>query len=192
MNPSLFIFVSIAAALLLLLVWALRAPRKNFREKFDLDSLEESGRRHATYFALMRQAAAPDDMQFLLKRGSRALARRVHKERRRVCLLYLGQLRDDFQRLQRLARAVAALSPSVGTRQELERFSLGLQFSLRYQILRLRFSYGLLPIRQLNALSHMVSELAAQMETSMKELGERAAMAAKIASSFDSNGVDVV
>jgi hypothetical protein len=192
MNPSLFIFFSIVAALLLLLVWALRSPRKKSSEKFDLDSLEESGRRHATYFALIRQATSSGDMEFLAKRGSRALVQRVRKERRRACLLYLGQLRDDFQRLQRLARAVAALSPSVGTRQELERFSLGLQFSLRYRILHLRFSYGLLPIHQLNALSRMVSELAAQMETSMKELGERAAMAAKIASSFDSNGVDLV
>jgi hypothetical protein len=37
----------------------------------------------------------------------------------------------------------------------------------------------------------MVSQLAVQMETSMKELGERAAMAIEMASTLDGNGVDI-
>jgi hypothetical protein len=39
-------------------------------------------------------------------------------------------------------------------------------------------------------LSHMVSELAVRMESSLKELGERAALAAKT-SSLDGGGVGV-
>jgi hypothetical protein len=58
-------------------------------------------------------------------------------------------------------------------------------------MIRIGIRYGLLPIPQLNTLSQMVSQLAVQMETSMKELGERAAMAVQIASSLDGNGVDV-
>ena len=191
MNSALFIFFLIVVALLLLLAWALRAPGKSARRKFDLASVEESGRRHATYFALIRQASSPADMEFLARRGSREIALRVRKERRRVALLYLAQLRDDFQRLLRLARAVAALSPAVGSRQELERLWLTLEFSWRYQLIRTGIYYGLLPTPQLSALSHMVSQLAVQMEASMKELGERAAMAVQIASSLDGNGVDV-
>jgi hypothetical protein len=191
MNYPLVIFGLVAAALLLLLFWTLRAPRKNAGQPFDLNSLEESGRRHSTYFALMRQAASADDIRFLLQRGSRSLVRRVRKERRAVALLYLTQLRDDFLRLERLARAIAALSPSVRTRRELELFWLAVQFSLRYRVVRFAFYYGLLPLPHLNALCHMVSELAVQMETSMKELGERAATAVRVASSVDGNSADV-
>jgi hypothetical protein len=188
---TLLAFLTVVAVLLFLLVWALRAPETSSRGKFNLSSLEESGRRHSTYFGLIRQASSPADMEFLAKRAPREVLARVRKDRRRVALLYLGQLREDFQRLLRLARAVAALSPSVGTRQELERFWLLLEFSFRYQMVRAGFYYGMLPMPQLSALSHMVSELAVQMENSMKDLGERAAMAAKIASSFDGNSVDV-
>lgn len=191
MTATLFIFFGIVIILLLLLAWAMQRPRRTPADKFDLTSLEESGRRHATYFALIRQATSPDDMEFLLKRGSRALANRVRRERRRVALLYVSQLREDFQRLLRLARAIAALSPAVGARQELQRFWLGWHFAFRYRLIRVGFQYGLLPIPQLNALSHMVSELAVQMEASMKELGERAVMAAKMASSLEGNRLDV-
>ena len=192
MIGALSIFVPIVAVLLLLLTWAIRAPRKDSRGGFDLASLEESGRRHATYFALIRQASSPADIKFLTQKGSPEIVRRVRKERRRVALLYLSQLRDDFQRLLRVARAVAALSPAVGTRQEFERAWLSFEFSWRYQMIRAGFYYGLVPVPQLNALSHMVSDLAVRMETSMKELGERAAMAAKLASSLDGNGVDAI
>jgi hypothetical protein len=192
MTATLFIFCGIVAALLLVLGWALRAPGKSARGKFNLASLEESGRRHATYVALIKQAASPADIEFLAKRGSPEIVRRVRRERRRVALLYLTHLREDFQRLLRLARAVAALSPAVGSRQELERLWLSLEFSWRYQLIRAGFRYGLLPVPQLNSLSHIVSQLAVQMETSLKELGEQAAMAVQMASTLDGNGMDVV
>jgi hypothetical protein len=192
MTATLFIFCGIVAALLLVLGWALRSPGKSARGKFNLASLEESGRRHATYVALIKQAASPADMEFLAKRGSPEIVRRVRRERRRVALLYLTHLREDFQRLLRLARAVAALSPAVGSRQELERLWLSLEFSWRYQLIRAGFRYGLLPVPQLNSLSHIVSQLAVQMETSLKELGEQAAMAVQMASTLDGNGMDVV
>ena len=56
----------------------------------------------------------------------------------------------------------------------------------------LAFGWGFVPIAQLSQLSQMVSELSIQMETSMKELGERAAMAVRSASSpLDRNGAGV-
>ncbi len=191
MIATLFTFLFVVAALLVLLAWALRAPAKSSRGKFDLASLEESGRRHATYFALIRQASSPADMEFLARRGSPDIVYRVRRERRRVTLIYLAQLREDFQRLLRLARAVAALSPAVGSSQEVGRLWLSLKFAWRYHLIRAGIYRGLLPIPQLNTLSHIVSLLAVQMETSLKELGERAAMAVQIASSIDGNGVDV-
>ena len=99
MMDALLIFFAIVAALLFLLALALRAPGKLSRHKLDLSSFEESGRRHVTYFALIRQASSTADLDFLAQRGSRNLANRVRRERRKVSLLYLAQLRDDFRRL---------------------------------------------------------------------------------------------
>jgi len=49
------------------------------------------------------------------------------------------------------------------------------------------------PLAQLNLLSQTVSQLSIQMETSMKEFGERAALAVRGTSSpFDGNGAGVV
>ena len=191
MTDSLIVIVPVVVVLLAALAWAMRSPRRPSQGKLDLASLEESGRRHATYFALIRQASSSADLEFLAKRGSRKLATRARKERRTVVLLYLAQLRLDFDRLLRLAKAVAALSPSVGVRRELERLWLTIQFSCRYHAIRARFYSGIIPVAQLSALSQMVSQLAIQMETSIKELGERAAMGARIASPLDRNGMDV-
>lgn len=190
MTLTFILFFSIVAALLALLAWALRNPRKRTAYKFDLACLEETGRRHATYFAAIRQALSTADIEFLSARGAPTRARRMRKERRRIVLLYLIQLRDDFQRLLRLARAVAVLSPQVGTGQELERLWLSWQFSRRYQLLRLGLYSGLLLLPQLSSLSQMVSDLAVRMEAAVKELGERAALAANLASSLDGRSVD--
>lgn len=189
---TLFVYAGIVFVLLLLLVWTLRTPRKPPARKYDPASLEQTGRRHATYLALLRQALSRADIEFLAVRGSAQLALRVRKERRKVALLYLAQLRDDFQRLLRLARVVASLSPEVGAAQEFERFRLSLHFSCRYQIVRAGLYSGLLVLPQLSGLSQVVSELAVRMESAMKDLGERAALAAKLASSApDERGVDI-
>ena len=106
--------------------------------------------------------------------------------------MYLDQLRCDFQRLTKMAHAIAALSPSVGVRYELERAQLGFEFMARYYAIRLAFGWGFVPIAQLSQLTQMVSQLSIEMETSMKEFGERAAMAVRGASSpFDGNGAGV-
>ena len=56
---------------------------------------------------------------------------------------------------------------------------LSFEFVTRYYAIRLAFGWGFVPIAQLSQLSQMVSQLSIQMETSMKEFGERAAMSAR-------------
>jgi hypothetical protein len=191
MNSTLLLFFPIVAALLAVLAWALRGPRKHSAHPLDLECLEQTGRRHATYLPLIHQALSAMDFAFLASRGSPELLRRARKERRRVTLSYLAALSDDFQRLLRLAQVVALLSPDVGAAQEFERVRLSLQFRWRYQLVRARLHAGLLSFPSLDALSHMVSDLAVRMETALKELGERAALAAKTASSLDGRRVDI-
>jgi hypothetical protein len=184
------LFIAIVAVLAALFIWALRNPNKDNAQRVEPSSLEQTGRRHATYLPLIRVALSSADHEFLASRGSPALARRVSKQRRHVAFSYLAALHDDFLRLLSLAKAVALLSPEVATAQELERVWLSLQFSLRYQMLRIGLRFGMLSLPRLDALSQMVSELAVRMDTAMKDLGERAALAAKMASSLDRGGLD--
>lgn len=190
MNATYFIFFGIVAVLLGLLAWALRTPRRRSVNRFDLSSLEQSGRRHATYFAPIQQALSSADIDFLASRASPALTQRVKKERRRVLVVYLRALRSDFRRLLHLARALAVVSPTVGTAQELERLRLAALFSCRYQIVLLTLYSGLLAPPQVSGLSQLVSELAVEMEMAIRELGERAALAGRLTSPLDGSGVD--
>jgi hypothetical protein len=190
-NSTFLLFFLIVTVLLALLTWVLRNPEQRKALKVEPASLEQAGRRHATYLPLIRQALSPVDLEFLALRGSPRLARRARKERRRIALSYLGELRNDFQRLLRLARVVASLSPAVGTTQELERLRLSFHFSFRWQMVRAGLYVGLLVLPQLSGLSEVVSELAFRIETAMKEIGERAALAARLASSSDGRGVHI-
>jgi hypothetical protein len=186
------VYIAAVALLLILLLWALRAPRRNTTGAKDESALlGQSGRRHATYLPLIRQVLLPGDLAFVAARGFPELFHRMRKERRRVALSYLTALREDFIGLLRLAAVVAAMSPDLAPAQETERVWLNVQFEWRYQMLRIALHMGVFPQRRLDALSSVVSELAARMETAISEFGERAAMAKKLASSFDGQGVDV-
>jgi len=182
----------IAVSLTVLLVWLLDDPYQvNAAILAEPGSLGESGRRHPTYFPLIRQAMSHADLGFLAERGSARLVRRAHRERQRIALSYLEELRGDFERLLRLARVIAVLSPEVQATQEFERLRLSLRFSWRYQTVLWALRFGLLLLPQLCSLSVMVSELAARQESAMNELGERAALAAELASSLQRRGMDV-
>jgi hypothetical protein len=140
---------------------------------------------------VIRQAMSEEDFDFLAARGPLRLVRRTHKERARIAMLYLTELRADFHRLLRLARVIAVLSPEVAASHEFERLRLTLRFSWRYRMVRLGLYAGLLFLPQLSGLSIMVSELAFRMEVAMKELGDRAAVAAELASTLNRRGLDV-
>jgi hypothetical protein len=67
---------------------------------------------------------------------------------------------------------------------------LTVRFFWRYQMVVLGLYAGLLLLPQLGGLSQMVSELAFRMEKAMRELGERAAVAAELASTLNRRGLD--
>ena len=90
-----------------------------------------------------------------------------------------------------MAKIIARLSPEVVALHEFERLRLTVAFAWRYQMVRLQLGAGLMPIPRLDGLSDLVSGLSVRMETAMNELGERAVLAAEIASSFDGRGSDV-
>jgi hypothetical protein len=177
--------------LLVLLFWALRSPRRENQAGAPcLKGIEEPARQHATYFGVIRQAMSGEDFKFLAARGPGPLVRRAHKERQRIAMLYLTDLRADFQKLLRLARVIAVLSPEIAASHEFERLRLSIRFFWRYEMVLFGLYAGLLLLPQLGGLSQMVSELAFRMESAMKELGERAAVAAELASTLNRRGLD--
>ncbi|MGB7283503.1 MAG: hypothetical protein WBE13_14655 [Candidatus Acidiferrum sp.] len=188
MNPALLFVAAFVVLLLVLLGFALRGPRKQERPVADGDFSEAPLRRHVTYFPQLRQAIAEEDLVFLSSRGFRRLTRKVREERRKIALAYLSCLRSDFLRLWQLARVIAALSPQVGMGQEFERFRLGLIFSVRYELVRVKFLIGFAPLPDLGSLCEAVSRLAVRLEIAMNLLGERAALATKLTSTLDGRG----
>ena len=172
-----------------LLFWAL-CPRRANRAGAN-ESMEGPARQHATYFGVIRQAMSEEDFEFLAARAPVRLVRRAHKERQRIAMLYLADLRADFQRLLRLARVIAVLSPEVAASHECERLRLSMRFFWRYRMVVLGLKAGLLLFPQLRGLSQMVSELAVRMELAMKELGQRATVAAELASTLNRRGLDM-
>lgn len=109
----------------------------------------------------------------------------MRRERRRVALGYLSALRGEFDRLLRMARIIAALSPDVVAAQELERVRLTINFLWRYQILRLSVWAGYAPLPQMDSLSNLISGFSVRLEAAMRELGERAALVAEMMSPPD-------
>jgi hypothetical protein len=190
-NFALLLLIGFAVLMLLVLAWILRDPRKHAGPDGDLDSTDELSQRHVSYFPQVRQALAAEDFAFLSSRGSPQLAHRIRKERRKIALAYLSCLRGDFLKLWRLARVIASMSPQVGVAQEFARLRLGMAFSLRYEMIRIEFLFGFPPLPDLGSLSDVVSRLSIRLETAMNNLGERAALGAKLASSLDDgHGLD--
>lgn len=192
MNATFLLLFGAVAGLLVLLAWALRNPKGGVPLSKNLASLEDAGRPHATYFPVIRQAMSQQDFVFLEAHAPVRLVRRAHKDRQRITMLYLVELRADFLRLLRLVRVIAVLSPEVAAAHEFERLLLSVRFGLQYRMVLLGLYAGLLLMPQLRGLSEMVSDLALRMESAMKELGERAALAAALASTLNRRGRDMV
>lgn len=191
MTLSSYLFFGLVGVLLLLFVWAARKRASKDSPLLEATALEECGRGHVAHLPQIKQALAETDSLYLSRRAPAIVAKRVRRERRRVALAFLSAVRDDFQNLLRMVKIVARLSPEVAALHEFERIRLTIVFAWHYQMIRLQLRCGLLPIPQLDGLSSLVSALSVRMETAMNALGERAALASQMASSFHGRGPDV-
>jgi hypothetical protein len=171
---ELVIFAAIAALLLVLMFWTARARAGSGRPApaaADL-SLEEMFPTHYRHFPQIRQALSSDDEEYLRQRAPRGIARRSRAERRGVALQFLAGLEEDFSRLHRLGRTVAALSPKVSRKQEAERLWLWWRFWIHLRLVSLSLRTGLVPVPQLARLTQLVGGLAAEIEAAMAKLEE--------------------
>jgi hypothetical protein len=181
LSYSLIAFVGIGVALLAVLAWlSFSGPRRDTQA--DLGQRPEREYRHISYLPQIKQALGQTDYQYLSARGPAGLAKRVQRERRRIALNYLAALRNDFARLQHLARVIAVMSPEVAVAQELQGLRLNVEFSVRYRMIYFRLLSGVAPVSALNNLSNLISSLTVRMETAISSLGESAVLAAEMGS----------
>jgi hypothetical protein len=178
-NYSAAVFLSIGILLLLTIAWLAFSGTRHRPE------VARSGNReleclHISSLPQIKQALANSDFMYLEQQGYPALAKRLRKERQRIALNYLACLRVEFQKLLRLARMVAVMSPNVAVAQEVQGLRLNLEFSYRYYLIYFRLVTGIAPLEAIGSLSNMVSALTIRMETAISELGERAALAAEL------------
>jgi hypothetical protein len=191
LNVSYLIFATVGL-LLLLFLWAVRSSKGRKARPAAGMALEESRRSHVTYLPQIRQALSEADAEYLRIALSKELQNDVARERRRIGLAYLLALREEYRGLVRLAKVIAVLSPEVVAVHELERLRLTLEFTCRFEWIRLTLLAGRAPLAQLGALSDLLSGLTVRLEGAMKELGERAAFAAELASFPDRRRINPV
>jgi hypothetical protein len=191
LSLSFYAFFGLVGILLLLFVWAARKRVRPEKTPPEARVFEECGRGHVAHLPQIWQALAETDNLYISEKASASVLRRVRQERRRVALAYLSAVREDFQSLLRMAKIIARLSPEVVALHEFERARLTVAFGWHYQIVRLQLRAGLMPVPGLDGLSDLVSGLSVRMETAINELGERAALAAEMASSLDGRGPHV-
>jgi len=174
---QLFFFVGIAVALLLTLLWLLRqpAPKSIQKQLHGKVEIEELFPLHCRHFPQIRQALSIADEEFLRGRVQRDVLKKWRVERRNVLRQFLLGLGEDFVRLDRLARTVAALSPKVSRSRETERLWLSLRFRVLYRLVNLRLYTGWISLPQLTRLTEMVSSFAAQVEAGMAALEKTSA-----------------
>ncbi len=169
------ISMGIALGLFGLLFWLLFRPLPQGRNAAEFAArleLEELFPLHCRHFPQIRRALSSEDEVFLQRRSSRRTYESWLANRRRAVRSFLAGLRQDFVRLEQLARAVAALSPQVNRAREMEQFWLSLRFRMLYRLVALRIQIGSIPLPEMTRLTQLVGSFAARIEAGIAALEE--------------------
>jgi hypothetical protein len=181
MSLSFALFIAIPVLLVLLLVWALRPPKRRLMSTNEvLEALSEE--RHYARLPQILQSLREEDTEFLRVGGHGELARRLRVERKRIALRYLDYLEDEYRLLLDASRILATITPAVIPMHEFERFKRNMRFVLSCRYLRWRLRLGLQPWNIFGTISDMEGELTLGLEAATASLGERASNASEFPS----------
>jgi hypothetical protein len=162
---QLILYIALAVLIAAAVVLLLRRPRAGSaaRHARPLASLEFFPV-HCRYFPQVRHALSCDDAPYLAGRGCPQVYRRWRKAMRRAGCLYLGGLREDFSRLNHLARRVSLYSSQVRIRQEAELFRLNFYFQLLCGMVWFRLMLGRPASDGLEQVVSLVGSLGRRLE----------------------------
>lgn len=169
---SVFLFSLVTLALLGALYAVSRRMSKDRGAAHLLETLpvEDLLPHHYKYFPQVRQALSDEDARYLALRATPGARRLARHARRSAALRFLEGLRDDYNRLDRLARTLTAFAPAANSRREMERIWLAVRFDLLWVLVWLSLWTGMTPVVQLRSLADLIGSLAARLETSMAAL----------------------
>ncbi len=160
-------------AILLTLLWLLfGSPTNQTGSSLDALEIEKILPVNCRHFPQINQLLSQEDTEFMRKRAPHHLVGKWRAERRGILKQYLDGLRQDFTRLERLARLIAALSPEIRKRQEWEWFWLALQFHLSYRMVALKLALGSFSPEGLAGLTEMIAGLTSELENRMALIAE--------------------
>jgi len=173
---SVYLFSLLTLALLGALYWLSRRARREPRgaDLFRTLSTDALLPQHYKYFPQICRALSGEDAQFLQSRATPAVRRSARQARRIVALKFLTGLRDDYRRLDRLARVLASLAPSANQQREAQRIWLAFQFEFRLGIVWLEIWSGAAPVARLRSMAGFIGAMTARLQTSMNVLQESA------------------
>lgn len=161
-------------AILLTLLWLLFGSSKNETGlSFDASQIEKLLPTNCRHFPQISQLLSQEDAEFMRKRAApHHIVGKWRAERRGILRQYLSGLRQDFMRLERLARLIAALSPEIRKGQELEWVWLALQFHVSYRMAALKLALGSFSPEGLVELTEMIAGLTGDLENRMALIAE--------------------
>ncbi|HEV2617643.1 MAG TPA: hypothetical protein VGU63_13650 [Candidatus Acidoferrales bacterium] len=122
------------------------------------------------HFPQIAQMLKSEDFLFMQRRAPHRMEGEWRAERRRILGQYLKGLRQDFARLRRLTRMIAALSPEIRKGQEWEWMRLGLQFQVSYRIVEVKIALGGLSPEGIAGLTGLLTQFAGELESRMSLL----------------------
>ena len=171
---SVYLFALLTLFLLGALFWLSHRARKGPRgaDLLRTVSAESLLPQHYKYFPQVCRAISAEDARYLQIRATPAVRRSARRTRRTVALKFLTGLRDDYRRLDRLARVLTSLAPKANQQREAQRIWLAWQFEFRWRMLWLEVWTGATPVAQLQNMAGFIGALAARMQTSMNVLQE--------------------
>lgn len=171
---TVYLFALLTVALLGALYWLSQRARRDAKGSELLRTLSSDSLlpKHYKYFPQVSRALSAEDARFLQSRAVPAVRRAALRARRTVALQFLLGLRDDYQKLNRLARVLTSLAPAANQQREAERFWLAIQFGIRWRVLWFEIWSGAAPASQLQSMAGFIGGLAAQVQSTISILQE--------------------
>lgn len=165
MTVALMLFlIAVLFVALLWLLLARRSPRDLVQEALEIHEFLPV---HCKYFPQIQNLLNSQDQDFVGQRAPVKIGKQWSAERRAILRLYIQGLREDFHRMEKLARLLATLSPEVKRAQEWEWFGLSVKFRLLYAAMQLRLAAGILPIGELVRVAETLTALRLMLEGTM-------------------------
>ena len=160
--------------LLVVLVWAGK-PQRRAALSAEETLAVLSSTTHASHLSPIVQALRPEDAEFLEGLGHPELAARLVTQRKRIGLLYLQALQNEFECLLAASRTLAVMSPQLMPMEEFERLKLSIRFELLCGYMRFRLRFGQSPQKEFGKLSEMAGHITTALERATGVAVERAA-----------------